>query len=177
MTTLPHPALCVQCAAQGPTCCTLTNAGDEEFCFPLPEQERARILATDARLERYFLSAPNTPAFVQQLGVLLTDYAVHTAFPESGFHWRLAITQDRHCVFLGPTGCVLDRTLRPTYCRIFPLWVLRGQVTWFTAPQCLISTRCQSAHDMFTAMRTTRAEILSLFSTMCAGLHLSKVTP
>lgn len=170
-----HPDICLQCAGQGRTCCELSDTGDEEFCFPLSDVERERIVAADAAHAQCFVFAPNTPGFVQQLGVLLPEYTVQTAFPESGFHWRLAITQTRQCVFLGPAGCVLDRVLRPTYCRLFPLWVLRGQLTWFAAPECLAHAQCLSARNMLTAMHTTQAEVLSLFSTLCAGLHLSKV--
>lgn len=170
-----HPSVCVQCAARGRTCCELSS-GDEEFCFPLSEAERARIVAADATRTHCFVLASNTPNFVEQLCVLLPNYAVRAAFPESGTHWRLATTAAGQCTFLGPAGCLLDRTMRPAYCRMFPLWSIHGQLTWFAAAECLAHAQCHSTRAMLTAMKTSREEIFALFATMCAELHLSKVT-
>lgn len=168
--TAPH--VCVRCAGLGRTCCQLSG-GDAEFCFPLADAERRRMLAAGAA-EEAFLQAPNTPAFVRQLSMLLPGYEVEKIFTPHGRHWRLATTPAGDCVFLSRTGCSLDRAVRPAYCRLFPLWVYENRLTWFTAETCLAHRECASASAMLAAMNTDAADTRVLFSLMCAELGLRK---
>ncbi len=164
------PHICVRCAAQGKTCCELSG-GDEEFCFPLSDAERAAILDAGFTPESFVL-VPNTPDFVEQLAHLMPDLAVEAAFPPDGSHWRLATTAEGRCVFLGQSGCVLARTIRPMYCRLFPFWLYQGELTWFTAEECLAAAECATPSAMSRSMGLTKAEILELFRAMGAALGL-----
>ncbi len=122
--------------------------------------------------EDCFVLVPNSPGFVEQLGFLMPDRDIEAAFPEHGSHWRLATTAQGACIFLGPAGCVLDRQVRPTYCRLFPLWQYRGQLTWFAAAECLANEECPSLTAMLAAMGTSGKEVRTLFREMCEKLGL-----
>jgi Fe-S-cluster containining protein len=106
------------------------------------------------------------------LRVILPDRNVTDAFPETGSHWRLATTEMGQCVFLGESGCVLERGLRPFYCRLFPFWLYQEQLTWFTAEECLAAAECASSAAMLRAMDLSMDEIRELFRAMCAALDL-----
>ena len=164
------PLVCVRCADRGRTCCALSG-GNEEFCFPVSASERLAILASGIGAEA-FVSAPNTQAFVEQLDQLIPDHAVKDIFPANGSHWRLATTTGGQCILLGGAGCGLERSIRPFYCRLFPLWVYRGQLTWFTAEECLANEQCNSIADMLRFMDAEAREIRSLFRAMCHALGL-----
>jgi len=97
---------------------------------------------------------------------------IEAAFPKQGSHWRLATTAQGECTFLGRDGCVLDRSVRPIYCRLFPLWQFQGQLTWFTAAECLANEECASLAAMMEAMNTSSAEVRALFAEMCSKLGL-----
>lgn len=165
------PHICARCAAQGKTCCELSG-GDEEFCFPLADAERAAILEAGFAADSMVL-APNTEAFVEQLAHLMPDLDIEAAFPRPGSHWRLATTAQGRCVFLGQAGCRLDRAIRPIYCRMFPLWPYQGQLTWFTAEECLAAAECATTLAMTKAMGVNAIEIRKLFKAMCAALGLN----
>ena len=167
-----HPDICRRCAARGRTCCTVTS-GDEEFCFPISASEMAAIRAAGKGGEESFALAPNTPGFVEQLSLLMPDLDVDAVFPAQGSHWRLAVTPEGGCVFLGEDGCVLDRAVRPLYCKLFPLWSFHGQLTWFTAEECLANEQCASLTAMLQAMGTDAEEVRALFADMCAKLGLA----
>jgi hypothetical protein len=152
----------------------MVSPGDEEFCFPISTAEMAAIRATDPDRGECFAHAPNTPGFVDQLALLMPGHEVRSAFPLQGSHWRLAVTSDGACVFLGREGCVLDRAVRPLYCRLFPLWSFEGQLTWFTAEECLANRQCSSLSAMLEAMGTDAAEVRDLFAAMCANLGLKE---
>ena len=122
--------------------------------------------------EDCFVLVPNSPGFVEQLGFLMPDRDIEAAFSEHGSHWRLATTAQGACIFLGPAGCVLDREVRPTYCRLFPLWQYRGQLTWFAAAECLANEECPSLTAMLAAMGTSGKEVRTLFREMCEKLGL-----
>ena len=97
---------------------------------------------------------------------------IRGAFPKQGSHWRLATTEQGDCVFLGPAGCVLARSVRPAYCRLFPLWVFHGKLTWFTAGECLVNEECSSLAPMLAALGTDSASVRELFAEMCSKLGL-----
>ena len=122
--------------------------------------------------EDSFVLVPNSPGFVEQLGFLMPDLDIAAAFPEHGSHWRLATTAQGDCVFLSPAGCVLDREVRPAYCRLFPLWQYHGQLTWFTAAECLANEECSSLAAMLASMGTSGEETRTLFREMCVKLGL-----
>lgn len=168
---LLHPDVCGRCAARGRTCCTVSS-GDEEFCFPVSIPEMHAIRNAGQGGEDCFVLVPNSPGFVEQLGFLMPDRDIEAAFPEHGSHWRLATTAQGACIFLGPAGCVLDREVRPTYCRLFPLWQYRGQLTWFAAAECLANEECPSLTAMLAAMGTSGKEVRTLFREMCEKLGL-----
>lgn len=168
-----HPDVCRRCAAVGRTCCAVTS-GDEEFCFPVSSAEMSAIREAGESGE-CFVSAANTAGFVEQLALLMSGYDIAKAFPPQGSHWRLATTADGRCVFLGEGGCRLDRSVRPAYCRLFPLWYFEGRLTWFTAEECLANKECPSLAAMLRAMGTDSAEAKALHRDMCAKLGLERI--
>lgn len=123
-----------------------------------------------------FLPAVNTAAFVKQLGHLIPGRQVEKIFRIDDSHWRLATTAQGDCIFLGEAGCSLARSVRPFYCKLFPLWVFRGQLTWFTAEECLANAECRNLLAMLGAMGTDHNEIRALFTQMCEALGLEKHT-
>ena len=164
------PDICARCASQGPTCCAL-SPGDEQFCFPLSNADRARIL-TAGFPETTMVQAPNSLDFVEQLARLLPEYDVATVFASTGSHWRLTTSCTGHCVFLNEHGCCLDQSLRPSYCRLFPFWIYQGRLTWFVAEDCLATQTWNQAPAMFHALNTDATTVRSLFATLCADLGL-----
>ena len=106
--------------------------------------------------EECFVLAPNTPGFVDQLDRLMPDRRVGETFPA--------------------LGCALERAVRPLYCRLFPLWSFHGQLTWFTADECLANAECSALSDMLGAMSTDGSEVRALFEEMCARLGLERTT-
>jgi Fe-S-cluster containining protein len=169
-TPFTHPDVCRRCAAVGRTCCAVSS-GDEEFCFPVSAAEMTAIRQAGEGGE-CFVSAANTVGFVEQLALLLPGYDIAGAFPPQGSHWRLATTAEGRCIFLGPEGCRLERSVRPVYCRLFPLWLFAGRLTWFTAEECLANKECSSLAGMLRAMGTDSAEATALHRDMCAKLGL-----
>lgn len=170
-TSMIHPDVCSRCAARGRTCCTVSS-GDEEFCFPISIPEMRAIRDAGLGGENSFVLAPNTPGFVRQLSALMPEADIRKAFPTQGSHWRLATTAKGDCAFLGREGCCLPRSVRPIYCRLFPLWVFEGSLTWFTAGECLANEECSSLAPMLEAMGTDSAEARALFAEMCTKLGL-----
>lgn len=169
---MTDPHICSHCAAQGATCCSL-SAGSEEFCFPVSEGERDMLLAAGYP-DTSCVREPNSQAFIEQLGMLLPEFNIAARFPVTGTHWRLSTTPQGNCVFLRPDGCSLDRDTRPIYCRLFPLWEFHGQLTWFTAEECLANRELPSLADMLQAMSMTADDTHSLFASMCRLLELEK---
>ena len=170
----PNPDVCQRCSALGRTCCSISGP-DEEFCFPISPAEMSAIQAAGHGAD-CFASAPNTEAFVKQLGHLMPGRQVENVFHIEGTHWRLMTTSQGDCVFLGTEGCSLPRPVRPYYCKIFPLWVFRGRLTWFTAEECLAQAECHNLAAMLGVMNTDHDEIRTLFSQMCGALGLEKQT-
>ena len=170
-TSIIHPDVCGRCAARGRTCCTVAS-GDEEFCFPISIPEMNAIRGAGQGGDDSFVLVANTSGFVEQLAQLMPERDIAAAFPGQGSHWRLATTPQGECTFLRHDGCALDRSVRPLYCRLFPLWQFHGQLTWFTASECLANEECASLATMIEAMNTSRAEVRALFGEMCSKLGL-----
>jgi Fe-S-cluster containining protein len=112
--------------------------GQEEFCFPLSEIERHRILETGAD-KGFFAQEVNSAAFLDTMRKLFPGEEERLAalFPDRGSHFRLATHPDGRCKLLGPQGCTLPREARPYYCRLFPLWPERGEFMVFGSGRCL----------------------------------------
>lgn len=135
---MADPHVCARCALKGPTCCQL-DPGNEEYCFPLSEMERDRILQELAGDEGAFAQQANSDRFIENLHKLFPgeQEAVDRLFPRTKFHLRLAVDDAGRCRLLGPQGCRLPREVRPYYCRLFPFWFVRGDMSVFTAERCL----------------------------------------
>lgn len=138
---MSDPHVCARCAAKGPTCCQL-NPGSEEFCFPLSEMERGRILQELAGDEGAFAQQANSEGFVRNLYTMFPGEqgSVDELFPGTKFHIRLAVDEQGRCRLLGPQGCRLPREARPYYCRLFPFWYANGNLNVFTASRCLLQS-------------------------------------
>ena len=137
------PDVCRRCALKNPTCCRHAS-GEERFCFPLPEAEYQALRAFGVP-ESAFAEEPNAAAFCTHLARLFPGAPVEAAFPVHGTHRRLA-TPNSACTLLTPQGCSLPRTVRPLFCRTYPLWSIHGRLTAFENPNCLAV--CEAAAPM-----------------------------
>lgn len=164
-------SVCQRCAAQGPTCCSMSPE-NLEFCFPLAQEEMEILQTSAPEGTDVFAQEPNSSGFITQLAGLLPEYNVRQVFTATGTHWRLAVTQEGNCIFLGETGCRLDQSIRPRYCRLFPLWCYQGQLTWFAMPECLAYKEYPRLPDLLVSMHTNEEEVRTLFAAMCLGLGL-----
>lgn len=161
--TKVDPGVCARCAASGPTCCHLDPV-DAEFCFPLSEAEKNRILDS-VSVSGGFVLQDNSQAFVDNVCRLFPgeESLVRTVFPEGGSHFRLAVGSHGACRFLGAQGCIIPRDSRPYYCRLFPFWMIGGEVIHFDACICMARREGRSLAQMLNSIGTTRANIRDLF--------------
>lgn len=157
------PGICAQCAAQGPTCCHLAP-GDEEYCFPVSETEMRRI-HEHAPATGGFVLENNSKAFVDNVCRLFSgeEDIVQTLFPEQQSHYRLALTPDGTCRFLGSSGCTIPRQLRPYYCRVYPFWVVGSEVICFDSKSCLARKGAASINQMLRRVNVSKPEIRDLY--------------
>ncbi len=153
---MTDPDVCRRCAAIHPTCCRHA-AGEEQFCFPLPEAEYA-ALRRFGLSEEAFAREANTAAFVRHLARLFPGAPVDKAFPPDKSHRRLA-TRNGACTLLGPSGCTLPRRLRPLFCRIYPLWYHATQLTAFANPHCLAVHEAPSLRQLCRIIGTNPATV------------------
>lgn len=156
-------AVCVACAAAGPTCCTLTP-GQEELCFPVSDIERTRIVEQVGLTLGAFTPQANTGAFVANLARLFPRERAILArlFPREGQHLRLSVDTAGNCVFLRADGCCLPRAVRPYYCRLFPFWLSGGAVSAFAAPGCLVHRQGRTVPRMLALLDSTEADVRDL---------------
>lgn len=170
--TPQNPGPCVRCAERFGSCCTLTP-GQEEFCFPLSDAERAGMVSAGAQAQ-HFAAQENTAAFVDNLCRLFPgeDAALKALFPLGGTHMRLAITAKGACRLLGGTGCVLPRAARPIYCLLYPFWLRSGQIMYFEYDRCqaLLEGRC--AGPLMRRLGVTESEIRQLHRDLRAAWSL-----
>ena len=154
---------CARCAQRGPTCCRLTP-GDEEYCFPLSELERARILDHCCDAGGFALQL-NSPDFIENLERLFPgeDGAVRALFPRNKFHYRLAVDAEGACRFLRPDGCSLPRDIRPYYCRLFPFWFAEREMTFFQPAGCVAVEEGRTVNGVCSALRMGKREIRDLY--------------
>ena len=157
------PEVCARCAAAGPTCCQVAP-GQEEYCFPVSELEKSRIL--DYGPERGgFSLTPNTQSFRDSLFRLFPDDKARLArlFPAGGEHYRLKTRENGDCAFLSPRGCTLPGELRPYYCRIFPLWMAGRGLTLFASQGCKLSSQAGNVRAALSLLGISAARARELF--------------
>ena len=155
--------LCGQCAAAGPTCCTL-SPGHEELCFPVSDMERTRIVEQVGLGFGAFTPQVSSRAFAANLARLFPrdrDSLVRI-FPEGGQHLRLSVDKTGNCLFLRADGCCLPRPVRPYYCRLFPFWMVGTAVTAFAAPDCLVHRQGRTVARMLALLDCAEAEVREL---------------
>ena len=156
-------ALCGQCAAAGPTCCTLAP-GQEELCFPISDMERTRIVEQVGLTRGAFTPQANSRAFAANLARLFPrdrDWLARL-FPEGASHLRLSVDGAGNCLFLRADGCCLPRPARPYYCHLFPFWMAGARVTAFAAPDCLIHRRGRTVARMLALLDCSEADVREL---------------
>lgn len=156
------PHVCMRCAEHGATCCRLTP-GEEEYCFPLSDMERDRIL-DHAKDKGGFAQEANSKPFVDHLKRLFPreDKLLEQLFPPLKHHLRLATRPDGSCVFLGAEGCVLPREARPHYCLLFPFWISGERLTGFTSDGCLAVQERRDLRGLLDLLGVSEAEIRTL---------------
>lgn len=166
------PGVCARCAGLGATCCHLTP-GHEEFCFPVSDMEKGRILE-NMPCTGGFVLEDNSEAFLDNLCRLFPgeEDVVRELFPRSQAHYRLAIGEDGACRFLGPSGCTIPREIRPYYCRLFPFWMAGNEVIVFDAQSCLARREARNLNRMLESIGTTKAEIRDLFGRLRLAWNL-----
>lgn len=160
---IADPHICARCADVGPTCCRL-EPGQEEVCFPLSDMERDRILDCSQSWKGAFAQEPNTRTFVDNLRKLFPGdrRTVREMFPLTKYHIRLATRADGSCRLLGKAGCVLPVEARPYYCRLFPFWILNGNITVFNYNRCEARKQVEETPEMLEIMGLTRARVFEL---------------
>jgi Fe-S-cluster containining protein len=158
-----EPDVCSRCAAAGPTCCELTP-GQEEQCFPLSEMERRRIVDHLGLDRGVFVSEANSGAFLANMRHLFPRErrVLEALFPETGRHLRLSTDAAGRCVFLRAGGCLLPRSARPYYCRLFPFWMTGGRLTAFVAAGCLVHRQGRTVQAMLALLDCTEAQVRDL---------------
>ncbi len=129
--------ICAHCAVRQQTCCQL-EPGTEANCFSLSAPEKERLLA--AGYTDFWQEEKTSFAFLENMYSLFPQSRrrVREVFPLGAAHDRLATRADGCCVFLGNSGCVLPREIRPWYCRLFPFWVLSGKLSMLGDKHCLV---------------------------------------
>jgi len=175
--TSAGPGVCARCAGLGQSCCQLVP-GNEEACFPLSEMEKDRILEALPGLGGFCL-APNSESFSAMLRRLFPGEAKSLAllFPAGKEHWRLATLPSGDCAFLSPEGCILPNEARPYYCRLFPFWIMDGDMTVFTAGHCLAVRQGGNAAGTLEAIGFTRKRVHELFGRLRLAWGLVPTLP
>lgn len=165
---------CSRCAEASGTCCTLTP-GQEEFCFPLSERERADMEAAGAGPEMFCTQA-NTQAFLDNLCRLFPGEGprVSALFPTEGFHDRLAVAPDGACRLLGPQGCRLPGEARPYYCRLFPFWIRAGRQMYFEFKDCQALRESRGGAGLLRRLGMTEAGVFDLYHRLREAWGLSE---
>ncbi len=160
----PEADACSRCAEGSGTCCSLVP-GQEEYCFPLSERERADMLAAGAGPEMFFSQA-NTPAFVDNLCRLFPGETekVRALFPAGAVHDRLAVSPAGACQLLGPRGCRLPHEARPYYCRLFPFWIRAGRQMYFEFKDCQALRESRGGAGLLRRLGMTETGVLDLYN-------------
>lgn len=161
-----NPAICGECARLGPTCCRCGTT-DEDVIAPLSvmELEQIRALAPWAATGAFVAQERNTPRFIEEMQRLFPDNpeAVASSFPAGASHLRLAQNGVGQCVFLGLQGCLLPTLARPLFCRLFPFWIIDGQLFALGDPQCRALQTLDSTDRILEALGTHPDHLLALY--------------
>lgn len=169
-------SICAVCAQNGPTCCQLTH-GDASLSFPLSRIEKQSITAYDRwKGVRFTVQTANSDQFMCRLEFLFPNDLgrVQALFPGHSHHDRLLTNNLGHCVFLGPMGCILPAKARPFYCRIFPFWVIRDKVVFFSFDLCQAQKDAGTVNKVITRLGTTRTRILLLYNELRRAWELDE---
>lgn len=175
------PGLCALCAKRGTTCCYIAPE-KAELCFPLSKPETERLQA-HCRGSLSLGKASNSPEFLSVMYSLFPGESVVVTklFPADAQHLTLGTDQEGFCLHLGPAGCTLPREIRPWFCRLFPLWVSRGELTAFSADYCLIAQQSISVRGMLKKINQNEAEVIDIYNRLRVGWgfvpHISGVKP
>ena len=160
------PHICASCAKKSDTCCHI-EPENAELCFPLSEPEAARL--KDYLGESLCLGeAPNSSEFLTVMVSLFPGESpvVHSLFPPDKNHATLGTDAKGFCLHLGPDGCELPRELRPWFCRLFPFWVSRGEITTFAAPYCLAHRQSISLRGMLRKIDQNEADVREIYNNL-----------
>ena len=116
--------------------------------------------------DRVAAAEENMPDFIASMHALFPDQKerIGRLFPRKGRHLTLRTRKDGSCVFLGAEGCRLPRRARPTYCLLFPAWVIGDSLTLFLSQDCLISQRARGPAHGITLLGEDPAHIRQLHS-------------
>lgn len=155
----PDPPLCAACAAKSNTCC-FVEPGSEIYCFPISKAEQKRIVRLGPGFEKNFTVENNAPEFMQAMHSLFPGEktALENIFPPNGQHLRLSTLPAGHCAFLTENGCALPRETRPWFCKLFPLWVYRQELTAFTPKYCLLTKGARNPLAVLQKLELTQEE-------------------
>ncbi|MBQ4133164.1 MAG: zinc/iron-chelating domain-containing protein [Desulfovibrionaceae bacterium] len=135
------------------------------MCFPLSEPEAKRLrrhVGSDLKLGEQ----PNSEVFVEVMTNLFPGESrtVNKIFPSGKTHLTLGINQDGFCVHLGKQGCTLPREVRPWFCKIFPFWIMEGNLTGFDAPCCLAARQTISIYGVLRKMGQSESRVLEIYN-------------
>lgn len=157
------PGICAACAKVGTTCCYI-EPDKAELCFPLSRPEAKRLREYVGK-ELHLGEAPNSLEFLNVMKNLFPaeDTTVSKIFPLGGNHLTLAVNNG-FCVHLGERGCVLPRVVRPWFCRIFPFWVDRGNLTGFAAPYCLAQRQTITVRGLLNCMGQSEVGVFEIYN-------------
>jgi len=169
---------CALCAEVSLTCCQL-YPGQEEFCFPLSGLEVALLDRYYPQTDGFFVSMPNSPAFLEALENLFprSEGILQQRFPLGSSHLRLATDADGRCAFLGGRGCVLKDEHRPLFCRLFPFWIVGEQLYLFEYERCLQIRTGQSLPEILAAFETTLDTLGDLYDRLRLAWGLGPDAP
>jgi Fe-S-cluster containining protein len=158
--------VCFQCSRIFPTCCVAPDNKNEEMTI-LSDVETDMIRAvTGKNTGQYIAEASNSKDFLKKLASLFPydiDKIVKKNKPGSS-HYRLIIKNDRRCSFLTDTGCLLPYDSKPLFCRIYPFWVMDGEIKLFTNSQCLALLRTSGVLQLYEVFNTTEKEVFELYN-------------
>lgn len=160
--------ICAICAQNGPTCCQL---GQEQtgILFPISAVEKDIISDSGRWKSGNFIDrAPNSSRFISHLKYLFPNdqKKIRNIFPQHGHHECLLTDKKGHCIFLGPTGCLLPNEARPLYCRLFPFWVIDGRVAHFHFDLCQAQKGDKPVKDIIMSLKANAPGIISLYKTL-----------
>ncbi|SHN70336.1 hypothetical protein [Desulfovibrio litoralis] len=158
------PHICELCSNTALSCCR-SSGKQLEFRFPLslPEFERIQkfIEKNKTRVpelaEAFYDEIINDKSFVTALADLFPKQKQSVAKLYETNKTRKVlkvvpanITQDNKtkkvfkCVFLGETGCLLEREVRPFHCLLYPLWTFETQTEVLNDPDCLVFKKAKA---------------------------------